>query len=125
MTTQESEADVLAVMDKVPKVVDLASYHYGEWASAAQGCTYKPDSYVVDALAELRKARAAVAEVFEAVRPIADLAELFDDELRGGNMPKADSDPIMQWPRLHKEYELKVGHLRNLRTALRNAGVKP
>jgi hypothetical protein len=59
-----------------------------------------------------------VAAVRAALKPFADLAELFDAENRGSNMPGADADPVMQWPRLHKDYVLTVGHLRAARNAL-------
>lgn len=74
---------------------------------------------------ELWVAHIAVAELIGAARPLAALAELFDDELRSGNMPKDDGDSIMEWPRVHKDYKLAVGHLRKLRAALANVGAAP
>lgn len=59
-----------------------------------------------------------IARLYAALAPFADVAELFDAENRGDDMPGADSDPIMQWPRLHKDYELTVGHLRAAREAM-------
>jgi len=60
----------------------------------------------------------AIRNQAKALRPFAELAELFDEENRGSNMPGKDSDSIMQWPRMHKDYELTVGHLRAARSAL-------
>jgi hypothetical protein len=60
----------------------------------------------------------AVVALVEALQNFADLAQLFDDEMRGGTMPMDDDDPIMQWPRVNRNYELKVGHLRKARAAL-------
>lgn len=54
----------------------------------------------------------------DALQPFAELAELFDAENRGSNMPGKDEDPVMQWPRLHKDYVLTVGHLRTARKVL-------
>lgn len=66
--------------------------------------------------------RAAVAELIDALRPFAELAELFDEGMRGGTMPRADADPIMEWPRMNKEYGLYVGNLRAARAALSRCG---
>lgn len=80
MTTRESEVDVLAVMD--------------EWIAKA---AHDPQGVRMDR--ELRQARAAVAEVFEAAKALSDGVEFRIDDPRCAQHDR-------------------------LRTALRNAGAK-
>jgi hypothetical protein len=76
----------------------------------------------LDALGKIDAAPAlpAQAEQVEAVRaalkPFADLAELFDDGKRASNMPNTGT--ICAWARRDQEYELTVEHLRAARDAL-------
>jgi len=62
-----------------------------------------------DAAAEIERLR-------EALRPFAELAELFDDENRSSNMPA--TGVVYAWGRLHRDYVLTVEHLREARAAL-------
>lgn len=66
--------------------------------------------------AKLIGLEACNAKLAAALKPFAELAELFDDKNRGGTMP--ESGQIYTWRRPNKEYELTVEHLRDARAAL-------
>lgn len=59
---------------------------------------------------------AASKKLYEALKPFADCAELFDEGVRGSNMPS--SGIFQAWGRIGKDYELTVDDLRNARAAL-------
>jgi hypothetical protein len=63
------------------------------------------------------------AALVEALRALADLAEVFDDERRSS--PADDDEQVMEWPRIDRTFILRVGHLRAARAALALAGETP
>jgi hypothetical protein len=91
------------------------------WTDTAESW-HKATDYAEGAIKGWGTMRAlpAQAEQVEAVRaalkPFADLAELFDDGKRASNMPNAGT--ICAWARRDQEYELTVEHLRAARDAL-------
>ena len=66
---------------------------------------------------------AAAPELLEALEPFAALADLFDDGVRGGTMPR--TGVVMSWPRLKDgklvDNDLTVEHLRAARAAIAKA----
>ena len=88
------------------------AYAYNECAC---GCDWTP-SEVYELRAALAAEQARAERLAGALRPFADLAELFDDDRRGGNMPSTGL--IMSWPRIGKEYDMTVEHLRAAVAAL-------
>jgi hypothetical protein len=94
-----------------------------DFGARLEQCKGKPTVVTLDERETIEAAFRAIqrlteqrARLLAALQPFADLAELFDDGKRGGNMPSTGA--ISSWPRLNKDYELTVEHLRTARATI-------